>query len=58
MDHFNLEENGYNRSEVNNFLSDAIKQTEGIIEKCRIQTEEIEYNNRGQIKKLLIMYKV
>ena len=28
MDHFSLEENGYNRSEVNKFLSDAIKQTD------------------------------
>ena len=52
MDHFSLEENGYNRSEVNNFLSDAIKQTEGIIEKCRIQTEEIE-----KLKKEIEVYK-
>ena len=42
MDHFSLEENGYNRSEVNNYLSDVIKQTESILEKCRIQNEEIE----------------
>ena len=52
MDHFSLEENGYNRSEVNNFLSDAIKQTEGIIEKCRIQTEEIE-----KLKKEIEVYR-
>ena len=52
MDHFSLEENGYNRSEVNNYLSEIIKQTEGIIEKCRIQTDEIE-----KLKNELEMYK-
>ena len=52
MDHFSLEENGYNRSEVNKFLSDAIKQTDGIIERCRVQTEEIE-----KLKKELEIYK-
>ncbi len=52
MDHFSLEENGYNRSEVNTFLSNVIKQTNDLIEKCRIQTEEIE-----RLKKDLIIYK-
>ncbi len=42
MDHFSLENNGYNRSEVNDFLSDVIKQTESIIEKCKVQSNEIE----------------
>lgn len=42
MDHFSLENNGYNRSEVNDFLSDVIKQTENIIEKCKVQSKEIE----------------
>ena len=52
MDHFNLEENGYNRSEVNEFLSGIIKQTNDLIEKCRIQTEEVE-----KLKKELEIYK-
>ena len=52
MDHFSLEENGYNRSEVNEFLSNVIKQTNDLIEKCKIQTEEIE-----RLKKDLIIYK-
>lgn len=52
MDHFSLEENGYNRSEVNTFLSNVIKQTNDLIEKCKVQTEEIE-----RLKKDLIIYK-
>ena len=52
MDHFSLEENGYNRSEVNKFLENAIKETDGIIEKCRMQSEEIE-----KLKKELETYK-
>lgn len=52
MDHFNLEENGYNRSEVNEYLSSIIKQTNDLIEKCRVQAEEIE-----KIKKELEIYK-
>ena len=52
MDHFSLEENGYNRSEVNEFLSSVIKQTNDLIEKCRVQTEEIE-----KLKKDLVIYK-
>lgn len=53
MDHFNLEENGYNRSEVNEFLSDVIKQTNELLEKCRVQSEEID-----KLKKELEIYKV
>ena len=53
MDHFNLEENGYNRSEVNEFLSSVIKQTNDLLEKCRVQTEEID-----KLKKELEIYKV
>ena len=53
MDHFNLEENGYNRSEVNEFLSNVIKQTNDLLEKCRVQTEEID-----KLKKELEIYKV
>ena len=52
MDQFSLEENGYNRSEVNKFLENAIKETDGIIEKCRMQSEEIE-----KLKKELETYK-
>ena len=52
MDHFNLEENGYNRSEVNEFLSNVIKETNDLIEKCKIQNEEIE-----KLKKDLEIYK-
>ncbi len=52
MDHFNLEEYGYNRSEVNNYLSEVIVQTENIIEKCKKQSEEIE-----KLKKELETYK-
>ncbi len=42
MDKFSYEENGYNRSEVNQFVSDVIKQTEGIVKKYRSQKEEIK----------------
>ena len=42
MEKFSYEANGYNRREVNQFVSDVIKQTEGIIAKCRVQTAEIE----------------
>ena len=52
MKKFSYEENGYNRSEVNQFISDVIKQTEGIIKKCRVQSEEIE-----KVKKELSHYK-
>jgi len=42
MEKFSYEANGYNRREVNQFVSDVITQTEGIIAKCRVQTSEIE----------------
>ena len=42
MDKFNYEANGYNRSEVNKFVNDVIKETEGIIRKCKEQKKEIE----------------
>lgn len=42
MEKFSYETNGYNRDEVNKFLGDIINQTEGIINKCRSQSEEIE----------------
>lgn len=42
MDKFNYEANGYNRAEVNKFVTDVIKETEGIIKKCKDQKKEIE----------------
>lgn len=42
MEKFSYEANGYNRSEVNQFISDVIRQTEGIIKKCQTQSSEIE----------------
>lgn len=42
MDKFNYEANGYNRAEVNKFVTDVIKETEGIIQKCKDQKKEIE----------------
>ena len=42
MEKFSYEANGYNRSEVNQFISDVIDQTEGIITKCKMQNAEIE----------------
>ena len=41
MDKFNYEANGYNRAEVNEFVTDVIKETEGIIKKCKDQKKEI-----------------
>lgn len=42
MEKFSYEANGYNRREVNQFISDVISQTEGIITKCRAQSADIE----------------
>ena len=42
MEKFSYEANGYNRVEVNQFVSDVITQTEGIIKKCREQRSDIE----------------
>ncbi len=41
MEKFNYETNGYNREEVNNFVKEVIRETEGIIKKCTSQKEEI-----------------
>ena len=41
MDKFNYEANGYNRAEVNKFVDDVIKETEGIIQQCRKQKDTI-----------------
>ncbi len=42
MEKFSYEANGYNRSEVNQFVSDVIKQTEGIVARCKEQRSDIE----------------
>lgn len=42
MEKFSYEANGYNRGEVNQFISDVITQTEGIITRCKAQNKEIE----------------
>lgn len=41
MNKFNKEFNGYNKDEVNNFLSDVIVQTEKLLAKLEIQQNEI-----------------
>ncbi len=52
MEKFSYEANGYNRSEVNQFISDVIKETEGIITIAKAQNTEIE-----SLKKELEHYK-
>ena len=42
MEKFSYEANGYNRSEVNQLLSDVITQTEGFITRVKAQNKEIE----------------
>ncbi len=51
MEKFSYEANGYNRSEINQFITDVIKQTEGIIEKCRIQTDDVN-RLKEEVKRL------
>lgn len=41
MDKFNYEANGYNKAEVNKFVNDVIRETEGIIRKYQDQKKEI-----------------
>ena len=52
MEKFSYETNGYNRSEVNSFINDGIRETEGIISKVRQQSTEIE-----ELRKELEHYK-
>ena len=42
MEKFSYETNGYNRSEVNQFVSDVISETEGVITRVKSQRDEIE----------------
>ena len=43
MEKFSLEENGYNKKEVNDFVLNVIKETEGIVKVCEEQVREIKY---------------
>ncbi len=52
MEKFSYEANGYNRSEVNQFVGEVIKETEGIITRVKKQNAEIE-----ELKKELKHYK-
>ncbi len=52
MEKFSYEAKGYNRHEVNQFVSDVITQTEGIIKRVKEQRTEIE-----ELKKELEHYK-
>ena len=42
MDKFHYETNGYNKEEVNDFIKRVIKETEGIVNKCEDQKNEIK----------------
>ena len=50
MEKFSYEANGYNRNEVNQFVSDVIRETEGIIVRVRKQNAELEAL-RNEVKK-------
>ena len=41
MKKFSIEENGYNKNEVHQFVNDVITNTSGIIDKCKLQKQEI-----------------
>ena len=43
MEKFRLEENGYNRQDVNDFVSKVVQQTKELIVKIDRQQEEINY---------------
>ena len=53
MDKFHYETNGYNRSEVNAFIERVVRETEGIINKCQEQKDEIK-----DLKDKLESYKI
>ncbi len=52
MEKFSYEANGYNRNEVNKFVNDVIRETEGIITRVRKQNTELE-----ELRKELQHYK-
>lgn len=49
---YSIEENGYNKAEVNKLIDDVIVQTEGIIERVKKQSREIK-----ELKEELEKYK-
>ena len=53
MEKFHYEATGYNRSEVNAFIERVIRETEGIINKCQEQKDEIK-----DLKDKLESYKI
>ena len=53
MDKFHYEAKGYNRNEVNAFIERVIRETEGIINKCQEQKDEIK-----DLKDKLESYKI
>ena len=59
MEKFSYEANGYNRQEVNQFVSDVIVKTEDIIKKCKAQGEMVDKlkANLSIIKKWKLHYK-
>lgn len=52
MEKFSREQDGYNKKEVNEFIDDVIVQTEAVINRVKIQQEEIR-----SLKKELEHYK-
>lgn len=42
MNKFSIEENGYNKAEVNKFIDNVITQTEGIVNRVKKQATEIK----------------
>ena len=49
MDKFSYEENGYNKKELNKFISDVITQTEAIISKCKLYQKGFPLSNYQRI---------
>ena len=49
MEKFSYEENGYNRHEVNLFVGEVIKQTEGVIARVKSQEQEL-YKLRAELE--------
>ena len=56
MEKFRLEENGYNRQDVNNFVSTVLQQTKELISKIEKQQVELDYykNLEDTVKNAII----
>ncbi len=52
MEKFSLEVNGYNREEVNNFISSLLARNEGLVDLCSKQQQEL-----ASLQKELYEYK-